>query len=108
MRGSSLSNHWVTKSQTTNKFHLKEGQRKKQGESRPSVPTMACQSLDLPLMTLITNTLHVVQSVGLLSTIPMVPFPSFDGNPNYDPWVHVQSFSNYEDKIQWTYYTNLW
>jgi hypothetical protein len=94
MRGSSSSNRKVTRSQTTNQFNLGEVQREEQGESRPSIPIMASQPPDPPPITLITSTLPVVQPVGLLPATPMVPLPSFDGNPNQDPRAHVQSFSN--------------
>lgn len=94
MRRSSSSNRRVIRSQTTNQFHLRELQREEQGESRPSVPIMASQPPDPSAITLITSTLPVVQPVGLPPATPMVSFPSFDGNPNQDPWAHIQSFSN--------------
>ena len=55
---------------------------------------MASQPPDPPPITLITSTLPVVQPVGFPAATPMVHFPSFDGNPNQDPRVHVQKFSN--------------
>jgi hypothetical protein len=61
MRGLSSSNCRVTRLQTTNKCHSEEDQGEEQGESRPSVPTMASQPPDPHPITLITRTLPVVK-----------------------------------------------
>ena len=55
---------------------------------------MASRPPDSPPMTLIMSTLSIVQPVGLPSVALMVVFPSFDGNPNQDSRMHVQSFLN--------------
>ena len=90
MHASNSNNRKVTRSQTHNN-RLEENE---EVESVPPTPTMASQPPDPPPITFITSTLPVVQPVGLPPATPMVHFPSFDGNPNQDPRVHVQSFSN--------------
>ena len=88
------SSNWrITRSHTHNNW-LDDNEVEKQGESVPPTPTMASRPPDSPPMTLIMSTLSIVQPVGLPSVALMVVFPSFDGNPNQDSRMHVQSFLN--------------